>query len=91
MSVLIPRPRTLGVRLSEDEYLSFEKFCVDSGARSMADVARTAICTAMKQADQQSGVLAALNAHSAQVRELEWKLEQLTAEIALVKLRNLQR
>jgi hypothetical protein len=45
----------------------------------------------MKQADQQSGVLAALNAHSAQVRELEWKLEQLTAEIALVKLRNLQR
>jgi hypothetical protein len=83
--VLVPRIRTIGVRLSEEEHSALEKFCVESGARSISDVARTAICDFVKRAKQRNVLFSAANAHSAQVRDLERKLEQLIAEIALLK------
>lgn len=85
MPVLVPRIRTIGVRLSEEEYSALEKFCVESGSRSISDVARTAICNFVTRVNQESSLASAVSAHSAQVTELKQKLEQLTAEIALLK------
>jgi TolA-binding protein len=86
MTVLIPRIRTIGVRLSEDEYSTLEKFCVENGARSISDLARHAIWSFVNRANQESALASAVNTHSAQVRDLEQRLEQLTAEIALLKV-----
>ena len=91
MAVLISRTRTIGVRLSEDEYSSLERFCVESGARSISDLARTAICGFINRTNQKDAVASAVSAQSVQVRELEQKLERLTAEIALLKSRGTRR
>lgn len=85
MAVLIPRLRTLGVRLSEDEYLSLEKFCVESGARSISDLARTAIAAFLMHAHQEHGLASIVNQHAVQVKDLEQRIERLTSEIALLK------
>jgi len=85
VTVLIPRIRTIGVRLSEEEYSALERFSIENGARSISDVARTAICNFVKRIDQENALASAVNAHSAQVKDLEQKLEQLTAEISLLK------
>jgi metal-responsive CopG/Arc/MetJ family transcriptional regulator len=85
MAVLIPRMRTLGVRLSEDEYSSLEKFCLENGARSMSDLARTAIFSFVNRANQENVLTSAVSAHFAQVKDLEQRLKQLTAEIALLQ------
>ncbi len=85
MAVLIQRIRTLGVRLSEDEYSSLERFCVESGARSISDLARSAICSFMSHRNQESALAATVNQNVAQVKELQQRIETLTAEIALFK------
>ena len=85
MPVLVPRIRTIGVRLSEEEYSALEKFCVESGARSISDVARTAICNVVSRVNQDYSLASAVSAHSAQVKDLEHRVEQLTAEIAWLK------
>lgn len=85
MAVLIQRVRTLGVRLSEDEYSSLERFCVESGARSISDLARSAICSFMSHGNQENALAAAVNQNVAKVKELQERIEILTAEIALFK------
>jgi uncharacterized small protein (DUF1192 family) len=87
MAVLIQRIRTLGIRLSEDEYLTLERFCVESGARSISDLARNAIWTSVNRAKQESALASTVSEQSAQVKELEQRLDQLSAEIALLKAR----
>lgn len=84
MAVLIPRIRTLGVRLSEDEYSSLERFCVEYGARSISDLARTAICAFVRRGNQENAA-SADPGHVASVRELEEKVERLSAEIAALR------
>ena len=85
MAVLVQRIRTLGVRLSEDEYSSLERFCVESGARSISDLARSAICSFMSHGNQENALAATVNQNVAQVMELQQKIEILAAEIALFK------
>ena len=85
MSVLIPRARTIGVRLSEEEYSALERFCVANGARSISDLARTAISSFVNGATRENALAAAVSAHSAQVNDLEQRLEMLIEEIALLK------
>ena len=85
VTVLIPRVRTLGVRLSEEEYAALEKFSIQSGARSMSDVARTAICDFIRHAIHESALSSAVSEHGTQVKSLEQRVEQLTTEIALLK------
>lgn len=87
MAVLIPRIRTIGVRLSEEEYSTLERFCVESGARSISDLARNAIWNFVNRAHQDNALASAVSTHSAQVKDLEQRLEQLTAEMALLKTR----
>lgn len=85
MAVLIQRIRTLGVRLSEEEYSSLEKFCVESGARSISDLARSAICNFIGRGNQENALAATLNQNVEQVKELQRRIEILTSEIALFK------
>ena len=84
MVVFVPRTRTIGVRLSEEEFAALERFCVDSGARSISDFARNAICEFLHHSNQQS-VLALVSENSAQLKNLESKLLQISAEIDLLK------
>jgi len=85
MSVLIPRTRMLGVRLSVEEYAALEKLCVESGARSISDFARNAICNLVNHANREDALIASMNQHSTQVKQLEEKLESLAAELASLK------
>ena len=85
MPVLIPRIRTLGVRLSEDEYSSLEKFCVENGARSISDLARTAICSLLNRGNQENTLASTVNQNVALVKELQQEIEMLRAEVALFK------
>jgi uncharacterized small protein (DUF1192 family) len=85
VAVLIQRIRTLGVRLSEDEYSSLERFCVESGARSISDLARSAIRSFISRGNQENALAATLNQNVEQVKELQRRIEILTAEIASFK------
>ncbi len=82
MSVLVPRQRTLGVRLSDEEYAALEKFCIDSGARSVSDLARTAIWSFVNRATEEG----AQASTAAQLKELEQKVERLSADFATFKV-----
>lgn len=85
MSVLIPRTRTIGVRLSEQEYAALEKYCLENGARSISDLARSAICSFVNQANQECAPDEGAEGSSMQVKHLQEKLEMLAAEFASLK------
>ncbi len=85
MAVLIPRHRTIGVRLSEEEYEALEKFCAEGGARSISDLARSAIASFLNRARQEKSLTSTVNRHAAQVKDLEQRIERLSAEIALLR------
>ncbi|MGA7243575.1 MAG: ribbon-helix-helix protein, CopG family [Terracidiphilus sp.] len=84
MSVLIPRTRTISVRLSEEEFAALEKHCAESGSRSLSDLARSALCGLLGRSSQ-GNVLAVADGYSAQMRELEQKVEKMRAEIAMLR------
>jgi hypothetical protein len=81
----MPRIRTIGVRLSEEEYAMLEKFCVESGARSISDLARNAIWRFVNRASQESALTSTVEHNVAQVKDLEEKIARLSAEIALLR------
>lgn len=85
MAVLTPRVRTIGVRLSEDEYSSLEKFCIESGARSISDLARAAICSVVNRGNPNNAMASTENQNAAKVEEIQQRIEMLSAEIALLK------
>lgn len=85
MSVLIPRTRTIGVRLSEQEYAALEKYCVENGARSISDLARSAICSLVNAVNQDHAPVEGMDGPSMVVKHLQKKLEMLAAEIASLK------
>jgi uncharacterized caspase-like protein len=85
VSVLVPRQRTIGVRLSEAEYAALERFCVEGGARSISDVARKAISSLISNSNRKSAVASSANRNSVQMKELEGQMRQLAAEISLLK------
>jgi hypothetical protein len=85
VAVLVPRIRTLGVRLSEEEYSALEMYSVKSGARSISDVARTAICDFIRRALEESSRATVANEQIAHVENLEQRVSQLIAEIALLR------
>jgi hypothetical protein len=85
MSVLIPRIRTINVRLSEEEYLTLEQFCVASGARSISDLVRGAMHSLVTGGKQESSLASSVNLYSTHVRYLELKVEELAAQVASFK------
>lgn len=85
MVILIPRSRTISVRLSEDEYASLEKFCVETGARSISELARNAVSSYVSRVNQENALASTVSQNVEQVKELQRRIEALTAELALFK------
>jgi len=82
MSVLIPRIRTINVRLSEEEYLELERFCLASGARSISDLVRNTMNSLITSTNQDSSLASSVIEYSGHVRELELRVKELAAELA---------
>jgi hypothetical protein len=85
LTILTPRDRTIGVRLREDEYSLLERFCIESGAHSIADVARSAIRAYIEGAHRKSAQVWNANRSSVQMKDLETKVAQLTLQIAQLR------
>lgn len=85
MSILVPRQRTIGVRLSEAEYAALERFCVESGTRSISDLARIAISSYLKRTTEENSLTLAVSQNAVQVKELEEKIAKLSSEIAVLR------
>ena len=85
MVVFIPRIRTINVRLSEAEYLELERLCVAKGARSLSDFVRHAMHEQVRAAAQESVLASTVNQHAELVKELEQRIEKLSAEISLLR------
>jgi outer membrane murein-binding lipoprotein Lpp len=85
VGVLLPRVRTIGVRLSAHEYTALEKFCAEKGARSISDLARTAIFNHMAASGQENMLASAVNQNAAQVQELQQRIEKLASDLAVFK------
>ncbi|MGO9326016.1 MAG: hypothetical protein ACLP07_15785 [Terracidiphilus sp.] len=62
-----------------------ERYCVSSGARSISDLARSAICALLSHANEENSLIVTVHEHSALVKGLEGKIELLTTEIELLK------
>jgi hypothetical protein len=71
--------------MSEEEFTTLRRVCVATGARSLSDLAREAMRGLMSGANQGGDGEASRIEYSAQMRDLEQKVERLSAEIALVK------
>jgi hypothetical protein len=85
MRVLRPRSRIVSIRMSEEEFTTLRRICVATGARSLSDLAREAMRGLMSGVNHRSDGEASRIEYSAQMRDLEQKVEKLSAEIALVK------
>jgi hypothetical protein len=81
MSVLIPRIRTINVRLSEEEYLELERFCVASGARSISDLVRNTMNSLITSTSQDSSLASSVIEYSGHVRDLELRVKELASEL----------
>jgi hypothetical protein len=81
MSVLIPRIRTINVRLSEEEYLELERFCVASGARSISDLVRNTMNSLVTSRSQDNSLASSVIEYSAHVKDLELRVKELAAEL----------
>ncbi len=71
MAVLKPRERLVYFRISEDEFHRFVSVCEQEGARSVSDLARSAVQRLISNCDR-----------NREERELQPKVEQLEKLIA---------
>ena len=85
MRVLRPRSRIISIRMSEEEFSTLRQLCVATGARSVSDLAREAMRGLLSGGNQESSGDGSRNEYSAQMRNLEQKVDKLSAEIALFK------
>jgi hypothetical protein len=85
VTILAPRVRTIGVRLSQDEYLLLEKFCVETGAHSIAEVARNAINAHIQNVSRKSALARNASRSVLEMKDLQAILAQLTWEIAQLR------
>jgi hypothetical protein len=84
MAVLIPRTRSISVRLSDQEFADLQRFCAANGLRSISDLTRNAICGLLNHSDQ-SDVNSTALAYAAQIKGLEQKVERLAMEVESFK------
>ncbi|MGB8260383.1 MAG: hypothetical protein WCE75_08525 [Terracidiphilus sp.] len=82
MTVLKPRSRMISVRLSEEEYTALRRLCVITGARSVSDLTRDAMRVLLSRSQHEDETGSPLEEFRAQMRNLNQKVEQLSAEIA---------
>jgi hypothetical protein len=77
MSVLRPRNRLVNFRLSEDEFEKLRSACLESGARSISDFARSAVLTCMERGGPSSSSESRVNHLDRKVSDLEDRIDQL--------------
>ena len=82
MGVLIPRIRMINVRLSEEEYLELERFCIASGARSISDLVRGTMHNLVASGNQGDSLASSVVEYSTHVKNLEQRVKDLAAELA---------
>ncbi len=82
MVVLIPRIRMINVRLSEEEYLELERFCIASGARSISDLVRNTMHKIVASGDRDKSLASNVSEYSEQMSDLELRVKELAAELA---------
>jgi phage host-nuclease inhibitor protein Gam len=75
----------ISIRMSEEEFSTLRRMCVATGARSLSDLAREAMRSLLSGANQEIAADATKNEYYAQMRNLEQKVDRLSAEIALFK------
>ncbi len=83
MTVLKRRNRQLSFRLSDDEYARLCDLCVLVGARSVSDIARTAVCQMLDSGELQadSRLEQKMRSLDLQVRQLNHRLEILSGVV----------
>ena len=86
LAVLIPRIRTINVRLSQAEYLELERLCVARGARSLSDLVRDSMRNLAAAGNADNVLASTVNQHATQVKELEQRIERLSVEIASLRV-----
>jgi hypothetical protein len=75
----------ISVRLSEEEYLALRRVCSVTGARSVSDLTRDAMCVLLNGANRDDVLGNHMDEFRAQMRSLNKKIEQLAAEISTFK------
>jgi len=80
MSVLKPRNRLVYFRVSEDEFQQFNHLCESTGARSLSDLARSAMQSLIHDAppNRSERISDRLSLLETMVRELNREVVQLT-------------
>lgn len=85
------RVRSLNIRVTEDEYLALERYSEVSSARSLSDFVRMVLQGFAGGQDQADGAPLSLAAYAAQMKNLEKRVEGLTAELEILSARSAQR
>lgn len=85
MAVLKPRSRMISVRLSDEEYSALRRLCLVTGARSLSDITRDAMRGLLNGAVREDAEGNQMDEFRAQMRNLDKKIEQLAAEITMIK------
>lgn len=83
MSILRPRNRVVYFRVSEDEFHRFRSICESRGARSVSDLARSAMHSMIHDAtcDHESQLSNQLTVLENMVSDLNQKVHQLTLSL----------
>ena len=85
MAVLKPRSRMISVRLSDEEYTALRRLCLVTGARSVSDITRDAMRMLLNGANREDLAGSHMDEFRAQMRNLDKRIEQLAAEITMIK------
>jgi phage shock protein A len=72
----------INVRLSEEEYLELERFCIASGARSISDLVRGTMHNLVASGNQGDSLASSVVEYSTHVKNLEQRVKDLAAELA---------
>ncbi|MGB8031080.1 MAG: hypothetical protein WCF30_15625 [Terracidiphilus sp.] len=71
--------------MSEEEFSTLRQISLATGARSVSDLAHGAMRGLLNGTNQGNGGDAARNEYSTQMRELEQRVDKLSAEIEMFK------
>ncbi len=71
--------------MSEEEFSTLRRISLATGARSVSDLAREAMRGLLNGTGQGNGGDRTRNEYSAQMRELEQRVDKLSAEIEMFK------
>lgn len=75
----------ISVRLSEEEYSALKRVCLATGVRSVSDLARDAMESALRGPDSGGGDAPHTDDLRAQIHTIGERIEQLAAEFSALK------